>query len=205
VQVLKGKAGFAVLDERELQLRSRWFHYSTPEVFAGHFRSPDWIAWQSGDIDEALRLMHRAPRRTDRTAIWAAAGVAVTRVQVVDAVSLADPFSPLQYFLTYMAVTHPEEDRLIVDAARADEAGVLLPETDYLLHDDEVAFTKYEGEPGVIYRDVYWNRPPGPGEHDDRPQYAAFDAAAVRVLQARDEIAHRGSLTAHRLLSQPKA
>jgi Family of unknown function (DUF6879) len=201
VQVLKGKAGFAFLDDREMSLRSLWFHYSTPEVFAGQFRSPDWLAWRAGNIDEAVHLMRAAPRKRHREEVWKAAGVHVARVQVVDAPSLADPAGAMQYFLTYLAATHPHEDRLIVDAARAAAAGVDLPELDFLIHDDDVAFTKYEGEPGVIYRRVYWNRPPAPGQDDDRAAYAEFAAAARLLLESRETIAYLGPLAADQLLT----
>lgn len=203
MEILKGKAGFAFLDDRELTLRFRWFHYSTPELFAGHFRSPDWLAWRAGNIDEAIHLMRTAPRKTHREAVWEAAGIHVARVQVVDAAALADPIGPMQYFLTYLAATHPHEDRLIVDVARAAAAGVDLPETDFLIHDDDVAFTKYEGEPGVIYRRVYWNRAPAPGQGDDRPAYARFTDAARALLDVRETIAYRGPLTADRVLAHP--
>jgi hypothetical protein len=211
VQVLKGKAGFAFLDERELRLRRRWFHYSTPEVFAGQFRSPDWALWAAGDREGAVRVMRTLPVKTDRARTWRRAGVHVARLQVVDAQVLADPGSALNYLITYLEVTHPEEYRVLIDADRARQAGVVLPEVDFLIHDDDVAFTKYIGEPGppgspgVVYRDVYWNRAPAPGQDDDRPAYRAFAQAADTLLARHTDLAWTGPLPATELLARTEA
>jgi hypothetical protein len=44
--------------------------------------------------------------------------------------------------------------RLIGDADRCAPSGVESAEVDFVLHDDKVVFTKYEGPPGVVYRDA---------------------------------------------------
>ncbi len=107
-----GKSGFAFLEERETRLKQRWFHYSPPETFAHTtFRSPDWLLWREGQHEAAVAAMYAKTtdgvRENDRTQIWARNGVRASRLQVVDALSLADPGSPLNYLLTYLAVTHP--------------------------------------------------------------------------------------------------
>lgn len=189
-----GKEGFRFLDEREMRLTSWWFHYSTTEVFAGQFRSPDWQLWRAGDFDAAVATMRGLTTRADRQEVWRVEGVRVTRVQVVDCAAIRDPGSPVNYLLTYLQVTHPQEDRLIVDAERCVALGVDLPSVDFLIHDDEVVFTKYEGEPGVIYRDAYFNTPPDPGQDDDRPSFRRYATAAQELLARREEIRYRGRL-----------
>jgi hypothetical protein len=174
VRTLTGTEGFRFLDERELSLRARWFHYSTPEVFAHQFRSPDWLLWRDGDFEAAVRTMLGLQPKTHRARTWRRNGVQVTRVQVVEAGSVKEPGSALNYLLTYLAATHPEEDRLI--------------------HDDDVVFTKYVGDPGVIYRDAYFNTAPEPGEEDDRPFFRYCADAAATLLARRDEIAYHGEL-----------
>lgn len=189
-----GRDGFRFLDEREMWLTSRWFHYSTTEVFAGQFRSPDWFLWRAGRFVPAVARMRSLPTRADRDEAWQANGVQATRVQVVDAASIRAPESPVNYLLTYLQVTHPAEDRLIVDADVCAALGIELPAVDFLIHDDDVVFTKYEGEPGVIYRDAYFNTPPGPGQDDDRPFFRRYAAAAQVLLTRREEIRFRGRL-----------
>lgn len=164
VQTFIGRDGFRFLDEREMHLTARWFHYSPPETFAQMFRSPDWALWGNGEFEaaiETMRGLRKGPgREADRTQVWAAKGVDVVRLQVVDAESIKEPESPLNYLLTYLAVTHPDEDRLIIDGDKCAVNGITLPDIDFLIHDDDAVFTKYEGEPSVIYRDAYFNRPP---------------------------------------------
>jgi hypothetical protein len=194
VRTLTGREGFRFLDERELGLRNRWFHYSTPEVFAHQFASPDWLRWKDGDFEAAVRTMLGLQTKTDRARSWQKNGVRVTRVQAVDAASLKEPGSALNYLLTYLAATHPDEDRLIVDADVCAAKGVELPDIDFLIHDDDVVFTKYEGEPSVVYRDAYFNTAPEPGQDDDRPFFRYCADAADTLLARREEIAYRGEL-----------
>jgi hypothetical protein len=202
VQTFKGKAGFAFLDEREMHLRVRWFHYSPPETFSHVFRSPDWFQWREGDFTGAIATMKGLERKPDRARAWATNGVSAVRAQVVDAASIADPRSPLNYLLTYLAVTHPEEDRLIIDADRAAQAGIALPEVDFLIHDDDVVFTKYEGAPGVVYRDAYYNQAPeGPEDEDDRPFFRHFTSAADELLACRDRLTYLGPLAGLHMLA----
>jgi hypothetical protein len=206
VQTFKGKAGFAFLDEREMHLKASWFHYSPPETFSHVFRSPDWFQWRDGDLAGSIETMKGLERKPDRARAWAEHGVSAVRAQVVDAPSIDDPRSPLNYLLTYLAVTHPEEDRLIIDADRAAGQGVVLPEVDFLIHDDDVVFTKYEGEPAVVYRDAYYNQPPArPDAEDDRPFFRHFAAAADELLAHRDEILYLGSLVGLDLLAVSEA
>ncbi|MDQ1307840.1 MAG: hypothetical protein QG671_3674 [Actinomycetota bacterium] len=158
-----------------------------------------------------MRVMQTLPVKTDRALTWRRAGVQVARLQVVHAQVLADPGSALNYLITYMEATHPEEDRILIDADRARQAGVELPEVDFLIHDDDVAFTKYLGEPGtpgspgVVYRDVYWNREPASGEDDDRPAYRRFAQAADTLLARRADLAWTGSLVAAEVLARARA
>lgn len=202
MQTFIGRDGFRFLDEREMRLEERWFHYSTTEVFAGQFRSPDWLLWRDGRFREALRVMREAPIRGDRARVWRDRGVRAVRVQVVDAGSLREPSSPLNYLVTYLEATHPEEDRLLADADLCAARGVALPGVDFLIHDDEVVFTKYEGRPSVIHRDAYFNRPPEPGQDDDRPAFARYAAAADALLARREAIRYRGPLFGRQLLDQ---
>ena len=119
VQTFIGRDGFRFLDECEMHLTARWFHYSPPETFSQMFRSPDWALWRSGEFEAAIETMSglgKGPgREADRTRVWAANGVDVVRLQMVDAESIKEPASPLNYLLTYLAVTHPGEDRLVFD------------------------------------------------------------------------------------------
>jgi hypothetical protein len=198
VQTFIGKDGFRFLDEREMHLTTRWFHYSPPETFSHMFRSPDWALWQSGEFEAAIETMRglwKGPgREADRTQVWVANGVDVVRLQVVDAESINEPESPLNYLLTYLAVTHPDEDRLIIDGDTCAAHGIALPDIDFLIHDDDAVFTKYEGEPSVIYRDAYFNRLPVPGEDDDRPTFHHYAGLADGLLARREELAYQGSL-----------
>lgn len=123
-------------------------------------------------------------------------------MQAVDTASLLDPGSPLNYLLAYLAVTHPEEDQLLADADLCAASGIVLPEVDFLIHDDDAAFTKYEGRPGVIYRDAYFNRRPEPGQDDDRPAYARYAAAADALVAQREAISYQGQPVGLQLLRQ---
>jgi hypothetical protein len=192
MKTFKGSDGFAFLDERERRLTRRWFHYSPPETFSFTFRSPDWLLWREGKLTAAVDAMReirdRRGRESLRASRWAANGVRVTRLQVVDAASLRELNSPLNYLLTYLKVTHSDEERLILDGDRCAAEGIALPDTDFLIHDDDLVMTKYEGEPGVIWRDLYVNRPPGPGESDDRPTYRRFAELADALLARQDQL-----------------
>jgi len=187
-----GRTGFAFLDERELRLRSRWFHYSTLDVFWRFFRSPDWQLWQQARYEDALRLMladtDGIARNRARARVWADAGVQVTRAQAIDVDAAARIEHPLNYLITYLAATHPDEDTLVIDTAKAVAAGIDLPDLDFLVHDDDLVMTKYEGPGGVPQRDLYLNLPPRPGEDDDRPFYARCRDAADQILSHRAEI-----------------
>lgn len=198
MKTFKGREGFAFLDERESRLSSRWFHYSPPETFSFMFRSPDWLLWRQGRFTEAVHAMRdireRRDRESDRARQWAANGVRAMRLQVVDAASIRELRSPLNYLLTYLTVTHPDEDRLVVDGDRCAAAGIELPDVDFLIHDDDLVMTKYEGEPGVIWRDLYLNRPPRPGQDDDRPTYRRYAAVADDLLARRDQVRYTGLL-----------
>lgn len=131
--------------------------------------------------------------------------VDVVRLQVVDAESIKEPESPLNYLLTYLAVTHPDEDRLIIDGDKCAVNGITLPDIDFLIHDDDAVFTKYEGEPSVIYRDTYFNRPPEhPGEDDDRPMFRHYAELADGLLARREELAYEGALFGIDLLQRLK-
>jgi hypothetical protein len=198
VKTFKGRDGFAFMDEREPRLSRRWFHYSPPETFAFMFRSPDWLLWRQGHFTEAVDAMRvirdRRGRESARAQHWAGNGVQVTRLQVVNAEAIQALSSPLNYLLTYLAVTHPEEDRLIVDGDRCAAEGIQLPDEDFLIHDDDLVMTKYEGEPGVIWRDLYLNQPPEPGDLDDRPVYRRFTELADQLLARRDDLSYTGPL-----------
>jgi hypothetical protein len=207
VKTFKGRDGFAFLDEREGRLTRRWFHYSPPETFAFMFRSPDWLLWRQGQFTKAVDAMRvirdqRGPE-SHRARQWAANGVQVTRLQVVDAASTRELRSPLNYLLTYLTVTHPGEDRLVVDGDRCAAEGIELPDVDFLIHDDDLVMTKYEGEPGVIWRDLYLNSPPEPGEEDDRPAYRRFVVVAEDLLARRDRLRYTGPLPGLDLLDAP--
>jgi hypothetical protein len=207
VQTFKGKAGFRFLDEREMNLSTRWFHYSPPETFSHMFRSPDWALWRKRDFEAAIETMRslQQGREADRTQLWAANGVQVVRLQVVNAESIKEPESPLNYLLTYLAATHPGEDRLIIDADKSAANGIALPDIDFLIHDNDVVFTKYEGEPSIIYRDAYFNRAPEhPSEDDDRPMFHHYSDLAERLLARRQELTHDGPLFGINLLHRLK-
>jgi hypothetical protein len=209
VQTFIGTDGFRFLDEREMHLTKRWFHYSPPETFSHMFRSPDWALWQGGEFEAAIQTMcdlRKGPgREADRTQVWAANGVDVVRLQVVDAESIKEPESPLNYLLTYLAVTHPGEDRLIIDGDKCAANGIALPDIDFLIHDDDAVFTKYEGEPSIIYRGAYFNRVPDkPGEDDDRPMFHYYAELADGLLARRDELSYEGPLFGIDLLHRLK-
>ena len=76
MQTFIGKDGFRFLDEREMHLTTRWFHYSPPETFSHMFRSPDWALWRNGEFEAATETMRglrkRPGREADRTQVWAA-------------------------------------------------------------------------------------------------------------------------------------
>lgn len=199
MQTFIGKDGFRFLDEREMHLSVRWFHYSPPETFSHMFRSPDWMLWRRGEFEAAIEMMRgfdtSRGREADRARIWAANGVDVVRLQVVDAESIEQPESPLNYLLTYLTVTHPGEDRLIIDGDKCAANDIALPGVDFLIHDADVVFTKYEGMPSVVYRDAYFNRAPeSPDEQDDRPFFTYCADAAVGLLARRDELTYEGPL-----------
>lgn len=207
MKTFKGKSGFAFLEERETRLSRRWFHYSPPETYSQMFRSPDWLLWKSGDLTGAVRAMFErtrdGQRENDRGQVWARNGVDVHRLQVVDARSLADPGSPLNYLLTYLAVTHPHEDRIIIDGDASAEAGIELPDVDFLIHDDDLVMTKYEGEPGVMYRDLYWNTAPeNPGDDDDRSMFRQYADLADRLLARREALRYTGRWSGQGLIQR---
>lgn len=194
-----GRDGFNFLDEREVRLTRRWFHYSPPETFSQLFRSPDWLLWRDGELEAAVDAMHGVladrGREAEREQLWRRNGLDVVRVQVVDAASLRDVGSPLNYLLTYLHVTHPHEDRVLVDADRCGAAGVDLPDVDFLIHDDDLVITKYLGEGSVVHRDAYFNRvPAGAGEDDDRSAFRYYRDLADDLLGRRDELGYRGRL-----------
>jgi hypothetical protein len=89
----KRKAMYRFMDEREMHLSTRWFHYSPPETFSRMFRSPDWALWRNSEFEAAIESMRglQQGREADRTQIWAANGVQVVRLQVVDAESIKEP------------------------------------------------------------------------------------------------------------------
>jgi hypothetical protein len=170
------------------------------------FRSPDWFLWQDGRfeaaIDAMIRIRGSAGRESDRTKVWSDNGVDIVRLQVVDAVSLEEPSSPLNYLLTYLTVTHPGEDRLIIDGGGAATNGITLPDIDFLIHDDDLVITKYEGAPSTIYRDAYFNAPPAdPGDDDDRPMFRYYADLADNILAQRNDLIYKGSLFGLDLLS----
>src|SRR5689334_16201931 len=121
-----------------MHLSTRWFHYSPPETFSHMFRSPDWALWTTSQFEAAIETMRglQQDREADRTQVWTANGVQVVRLQVVDAASIREPESPLNYLLTYLAATHPGEDRLIIDADKSAANGIALPDIDFLIHDN---------------------------------------------------------------------
>ncbi|GAB3259942.1 hypothetical protein [Kineosporia babensis] len=207
MQTFKGKTGFAFLEERETRLKQRWFHYSPPETFSHMFRSPDWLLWKDGDLTGSVKAMYEhtqdGERENDRSKVWARNGVAVHRLQVVDAASLADPGSALNYLLTYLAVTHPDEDRIIIDGDACTANGVDLPDVDFLIHDEDLVMTKYEGEPRVMYRDLFWNAPPAePGEDDDRPTYRRYAELAEQLLAQPQALTYTGPWSGLSLIQQ---
>lgn len=209
MKTLIGRAGFEFLDEREHRLRSRWFHYSTLEVYARFFRSPDWRLWQQGRYEEAVQVMlagtDAIARNRARAEIWADAGIQVTRAQVIDATAAGQIEHPVNYLLTYLAATHPGEDRLLVDSAKATAAGIDLPELDFLIHDDDLVMTKYEGAPSVPYRDLYLNTAPERGQEDDRPFFTTCRTLADVLLERRAEIAWGAALPGLALLDDVRA
>ena len=209
MKTLIRRDGFEFLDEREHRLRSRWFHYSTVNVYAQFFRSPDWRLWQQGRYAEAIQTMladtDGIARNHARAQIWAQSGVTVTRAQVLTAEAAAQIEHPANYLLTYLAATHPDEDRLVVDSTKTAAAGIDLPDLDFLIHDDDLVMTKYEGEPTVPYRDLYLNTPPETGEPDDRPFFATCRDLADQLLAHRTEIAWTGDLPGLSLLNDVRA
>jgi hypothetical protein len=205
-----GKDGFRFLDEREMHLKVRWFHYSPPETFSHMFRSPDWPLWRDGEFETAIETMRGLPatsgREADRARAWAENGVEVVRLQVVDEESIREPRSPLNYLLTYLEVTHPGEDRLVIDADACAARGIVLPDVDFLIHDADAVFTKYEGAPSVVYRDAYFNQAPThPGDDDDRPIVRYYCELADQLLARRDELTYRGTLLGLDLLRTSQA
>jgi hypothetical protein len=224
VKTFVGREGFRFLDEREMRLTSRWFHYSPTETFSELFRSPDWFLWREHRFTEALQVMATAganpDHETSRERRWAASGVRAVRLQVVDAESVADIASPLNYLLTYLHVTHPGEQRLLLDGDAASAAGAALPDVDFILHDDDLAITKYLAVPThppatpatpaaaatagagvVVHRDAYFNRPPTPQDpDDDRPVYRRYAALADAVLSSASDLTYRGPLPGVALL-----
>lgn len=203
MRTLVGTDGFRFLDEREMRLQKRWLHYSTADVFSQFFRSPDWLLWQDGRYDDAIRSMRamRRDRIVARARLWAENGVTVTRIQVVDHASIQHLPSPVNYLLTYLAATHPDEDRYLLDSAKCATADITLPTNDLLLHDDDLLFTKYEGEPGVVYRDTYLNAPPAnPSDDDDRPFFHHCANTIELLLARRDQLRYTEALPGEDLL-----
>jgi hypothetical protein len=204
VKTLIGRAGFEFLDEREPRLRSRWFHYSTVDVYAQFFLSPDWLLWQQGRYEEAVQVMlgdtDGIARNHARAQVWTEARIEVIRAQVINAEAAGRIEHPVNYLLTYLAATHPDEDRLVVDCARTTTVGIALPDLDFLIHDDDLVMTKYEGESAVPHRDLYLNMAPDQGEEDDRPFFAACREVTELLLMHRAEIAWAGDLPGPALL-----
>jgi hypothetical protein len=209
VKTFTGKTGFEFLDEREYRLRSRWFHYSTLEVYSQFFRSPDWRLWQHGRYEDSVQAMLEGTdgiaRNRARAQVWADAGVQVVRAQVIDADAAARIDHPVNYLLTYLAATHPDEDQFVVDSAKTAAVGLELPELDFLIHDDDLVMTKYEGQSGRPQRDLYRNTPPDPGEDDDRPFFTRCRHLADQLLKHRAEITRTGDLPGLALLGNVRA
>lgn len=207
MHTFKGEDGFRFLDEREMRLRKRWLHYSPPETFSQMFRSPDWLLWKDGKFEASVAAMRTALAQRDREAtrelLWLSAGVQVVRLQVVDAESIRDPASPLNYLTTYLTVTHPHEDRVIIDGDRCAATGIDLPDVDFLIHDDDLVITKHLGEPGVVYRDAYFNQPPAAaGDDDDRPVFRHYSDLADDLTARRDQLRYQGRLPGLDLLNR---
>jgi hypothetical protein len=99
VRTFVGQKEFHLLDDREMHLRKRWFHYSPPATFSTRFRSPTGLLWREGHFEEVIEILH---------------GIRLPGLR---------PAGLLNHPLTYLAVTHPDEDRLIIDGdARAEKA-----------------------------------------------------------------------------------
>lgn len=204
-----GRAGFEFLHQREHRLRSRWFHYSTVDVYSQFFRSPDWRLWQQGRYENAVHAMLEdtdgIAHNRARAQVWANAGIQVTRAQVIDAEAAERIEHPVNYLLTYLAATHPDEDCLVIDSAKTAAVGIELPDLDFLIHDDDLVMTKYEGEPSVPHRDLYLNTAPDQGEDDDRPFFVTCRDVVDLLLAHRAEIAWTGDLPGLALLEDAPA
>ncbi len=63
--------------------------------------------------------------------------------------------------------------------------------------------TKYEGTPGVMYRDLYVNAAPEhPGQDDDRPAFRRYADLADQLLAQRQALTYTGPWAGQALIER---